>query len=112
MQWESLGFKENPFNTDPISQATLGLYTGHDKTISVSQSVLKEKNVILIVEGSRGVGTTSFANFLRFSAQAQKDYLTPCNEIRVGAGWSLETLLAVVIANLIREIEIFQPSRI
>lgn len=31
MQWESLGFKENPFSTDPIKIDTLPLYTGQQQ---------------------------------------------------------------------------------
>lgn len=112
MQWESLGFKENPFSTDPITQATLDLYTGQGKRVTICQNILKEKNVVLVIEGARGVGTTSFANYLRFSAQKEKFYFTPRNEVRVEPGWSLETLLAVIIANVIREIEIFQPESI
>ncbi|MBU0581229.1 MAG: hypothetical protein KKA19_08635, partial [Candidatus Margulisbacteria bacterium] len=64
------------------------------------------------MEGARGVGTTSFSNYLRFSAQETKHYFTPRNEIRVEEGRSLETLLAVVIANIVREIELFQPEKV
>ncbi len=112
MQWESLGFKDNPFNTDPIIQSTLELYTGHEQDIKVCQNVLHERNVMLVVEGARGVGTTSFANFLRFSAQSKKEYFTPSNEMRVGPGWSIETLLAVIIANIVREIDLVQTNKV
>lgn len=112
MKWESLGFKDNPFNTDPIMQSTIALYTGQEKLIKVCQNVLLERNVVIVIEGARGVGTTSFANFLRFSAQTKKDYFTPSNEIRVGAGWSAETLLSVIIANIVREIELLQNKKI
>lgn len=66
----------------------------------------------MIIEEQRGVGITSFANFLRFSTQEEKRYLTPRNEIRVNPDWSLETLLSAIIANIIREIEFFQPEKI
>lgn len=112
MQWESLGFKENPFNTNPITQSTLELYTGHKKEITVFNNVLQEKNVLAIIEGSRGVGTTSFANYLRFFAQTEKRYFTPRNEIRVDPNWTSETLLAVVIGNIVREVELFHPEGI
>ncbi len=111
MKWESLGFKDNPFNTDPIVQSTIALYTGQKQPIKVCQNVLLERNVLLVVEGARGVGTTSFANFLRFSAQVRKNYFTPSNEIRVGAGWAIETLLGVIIANIVREIELSQQAK-
>ena len=55
----------------------------------------------MVIEGVRGVGTTSFANYLRFSTQAKKTYFTPRNEIGVQPDWNLETLLAVIISNRI-----------
>lgn len=112
MEWESLGFRGNPFDTDPIRQTTLALYVGRDKIVSTCSQVLAEKNVLLVVEGARGIGTTSFGNYLRFNSQAKKQYFTPTNEIRVGAGWTIETLLAVVIGNIVRELDIFQSDRV
>lgn len=106
MQWESLGFKGNPFSTDPIVQSTLPLYAGRRKIVKTCNSILQEKSILLVIEGARGVGTTSFANYLRFSAQERREHFTPNNEIRVGPGWSLETLLAAIIANVVREIEL------
>ncbi len=112
MQWESLGFSSNPFNTDPITQSTLPIYAGRKHAIKVCENILREENVLIVIEGARGVGTTSFANYLRFSAQERKTYFTPSNEIRVGPSWSLETLLGSIIANVIREIELSLPSKI
>ncbi|MCK4608607.1 MAG: hypothetical protein KAT71_03920 [Gammaproteobacteria bacterium] len=112
MQWESLGFKENPFSTDPITIDTLPLYIGHAEEVEICNDVVSQKDILMIIEGQRGVGTTSFANFLRFSMQKQKLYLTPRNEIRVNPDWSLETLLSAIISNTIREIEFFQPTKI
>lgn len=110
MIWDSLGFKANPFNTDPIRQATLHLYTGRDRAITTCSNTLAENNVLLVIEGARGIGTTSFGNYLRFNAQQMKNYFTPTHEIRVGPGWTLETLLSVVIANIVREIELYQSD--
>lgn len=112
MQWEALGFKENPFSTEPISQDTLGLYTGYSTDIRACLDILNQKDILMIIEGSRGVGTTSFANYLRFSMQAKKLYFTPRNEIRVEPNWNLETLLAAIISNIVREIEFFQAEKI
>jgi DNA-binding transcriptional ArsR family regulator len=112
MQWDALGFSDNPFNTDPIRQSTLDLYVGRNKSVAICKNVLAEKNVLLVIEGARGIGTTSFGNYLRFNSQAQKKYFTPSNEIRVGAGWNIETLLAVVIGNIVRELDIFQPDHV
>jgi len=112
MQWDALGFKENPFSTEPISQTTMDLYTGHNHELSSCFDVLHQKNVLLVVEGARGVGTTSFSNRMRFQLESEKLYFTPRNEIRVEPNWQLETLLAVVVANIVREIQYFQPSNI
>lgn len=110
MQWQALGFTSDPLSTDPISEQTLALYTGHEQELQTCFNVLSNKNVRIVIEGARGVGTTSFANVLRFNLQHQKQFFTPTNEIRVEAGWQLETLLAVIIANLIREIELFEAD--
>lgn len=112
MQWQSLGFKSDPLSTAPIFMETLKLYTGHDKAINTCLDILGEGNSRIVVEGARGVGTTSFSNFIRFSVQEKKLLFTPRNEIRVDAGWQIETLLSAVIANIVREIELFESSTI
>lgn len=112
MQWDAMGYKDNPFNTDPIRQATLDLYVGRERQVTLCRNVLSEKNVLLVIEGERGIGTTSFGNYLRFNSQTKKDYLTPANEIRVGSGWTIETLLAVIVGNIVRELDIFQSDKV
>jgi hypothetical protein len=112
MQWETLGFKENPFTTDPIKQDTLNLYVGRQEEMAICKNVLSSKNINLVVEGERGVGTTSFANCLRFHAQEKHFYFTPTGEIPVQEKWSLEALLAVVIANVVREIELLNKTKL
>lgn len=107
MSWKSMGFKDNPLSIDPILLDTLSLYVGHEKELQMCRNVLDNSNTRIVIEGARGVGTTSFANYSRFSLQKEKLYLTPRNEIRVDYGWQLETLLAVIIANIIREIDYF-----
>ncbi len=112
MQWQSLGFKTDPLSTDPIVRETLTLYTGHQKEAGMCFNVLSNGDQRIVIEGSRGVGTTSFANYIRFSLQQQKQFFTPRNEIKVDAGWQIETLLAVVVANIVREIELFEADKI
>lgn len=112
MQWQSLGFKVDPLSTDPISMETLPLYTGYDKEIKSCMHVLSGGNKRIVIEGARGVGTTSFSNYIRFSLQKKKLFFTPRNEIRVDAGWQIETLLSVVVANIVREIELFGSNAI
>lgn len=106
MDWEALGFTDDPLDTSPIKQKTLNLYVGHDEQVRVCSNVLAGKNVRLIIEGARGVGTTSFANLMRFNAQQKKLYFTPPKEIRVEAGWSIDTLFAAIISNVVRGLEI------
>ncbi|PIQ42604.1 MAG: hypothetical protein COV52_06815 [Gammaproteobacteria bacterium CG11_big_fil_rev_8_21_14_0_20_46_22] len=105
MDWDGLGFTDNPLDTDPIKQKTLALYVGHADEARICSNVLAGKNVNLIIEGARGVGTTSFANLMRFHAQEKDLYFTPPKEIRVEAGWTIETLFAAIISNVVRALE-------
>lgn len=106
MQWESMGFKDEPFKTQPITTHTIELYTGNKEKIEKSQFVLHSHNVVMVIEGSRGVGTTSFGNFLRFKAQVEKKYFTPTSEIRIEPNWNADTLMAAVIANVVSTLEL------
>jgi Penicillinase repressor len=106
MDWELLGFKHYPFSVNPISMKTIELFTGHDKEIQLCKNTLVNNNMRLIIEGARGVGTTSFANYLKFSEQAKKMYLAPRIEVSVEAYWNLESLLTAVISSVVREMEI------
>jgi Penicillinase repressor len=110
MDWQAFGFKDDPLQTSPITRSTLALFTGHKDEVTICQRVLKGRNVRLVIEGARGVGTTSFANYLRFNAEAQKLYFTPFSEVKVEQGWRLETLLAAIISNFIRGIELLDMN--
>lgn len=112
MQWPSLGFKADPLSTDPIVMDTLALYTGHAKEAALCLNVLSAGDQRVVVEGARGVGTTSFANYVRFSLQQKNLLFTPRNEIKVDAGWQIETLLSVIVANIVREIELFESDKV
>lgn len=105
MEWQTFGFKDDPLKTSPITKSTLELFTGHCEQIKVCMNVLKGSNERIVIEGSRGVGTTSFSNYLRFKSEEKKIYFTPHTEIKVEQGWRLETLLAAIISNFIRDIE-------
>lgn len=106
MEWQTFGFKDDPLKTSPITKATLELFTGHAEEVRVCMNVLTGSNVRIVIEGARGVGTTSFGNYLRFSREAKKVYFTPGTEIKVEKGWRSETLLAAIISNFVREIEL------
>ncbi len=106
MQWESMGFKDEPFKTQPITASTLELYTGNREKLKTAQFALHSNNIVMVIEGSRGVGTTSFGNFLRFKAQEEGKYFTPTSEIRVEPNWNGDTLMAAIIANVVSTLEI------
>lgn len=110
MEWQAFGFKDDPLKTSPITKSTLELFTGHREEVKICSSVLTGSNVRIVIEGARGVGTTSFANYLRFNAEAKKIYFTPRTEIKVEKGWRSETLLAAIISNFVREIELLPNS--
>lgn len=110
MQWETMGFKDEPFRTQPITAYSLDLYTGNKDKLEKCQFALHSNNIVMVIEGSRGVGTTSFANFLRFKAQEEKKYFTPTSEIRVEPNWNADTLMAAIIANIISTLELQYPD--
>lgn len=105
MEWQLLGYKEFPFSVKPISIDTIKLFTGHEKEIAVCQNILKDRNIRLIIEGARGVGTTSFANYLKFSPQIKHAYFAPRCEVSVEKNWNLEALLTAIISTVVRELE-------
>lgn len=106
MDWQAFGFKDDPLKTSPITKSTLKLFTGHHEEVRICMNALTGSNVRIVIEGARGVGTTSFGNYLRFSAETKKIYFTPRTEIKMEQGWRLETLLAAIISNFVREIEL------
>jgi hypothetical protein len=106
LEWQAFGFKDDPLKTSPILKPTLALFTGHREEAGICLNVLTGSNIRIVIEGARGVGTTSFGNYLRFTKEAGKIYFTPRTEIKVEQGWRLETLLAAIISNFVREIEL------
>lgn len=111
MEWQAFGFKDDPLKTAPITKSTLELFTGHREEIRVCNKILTTSNVRIVIEGARGIGTTSFANYLRFHAEAKKLYFTPRTEIKVEQGWRCETLLAAIVSNFVREIELHPSNK-
>lgn len=111
MDWQAFGFKDDPLKTSPITKSTLSLFTGHNAEVRTCMNALTGSNVRIVIEGARGVGTTSFGNYLRFTAEAKKIYFTPRMEIKVEQGWRSETLLAAIISNFVREIELLPNNK-
>lgn len=111
MEWQTFGFKDDPLKTSPITKSTLGLFTGHKKEMNICKHILTSSNVRIVIEGARGIGTTSFANYIRFCKEVESNYFTPRTEIKVEQGWRFETLLASIISNLVREIELCKNNK-
>jgi hypothetical protein len=112
MEWQLLGYKDYPFSIDPISAETINLFIGHHKEVSFCESVLQDKGVRIVIEGSRGVGTTSIANYLKYSVQKNKLYLSPRDEVSIEKHWNLESLLTAVISTIIREMGIAHENAV
>ena len=112
MDWTLLGFREYPFSVAPINAETLALFTGHNDAAHLLENVLMAPDVRLVIEGARGVGTTSFANYVKFKAQAKRYYLAPRDEVSVETNWHLEALLTAVISTIVRELEMAYLSRV
>jgi hypothetical protein len=112
MQWESMGFKDEPFKTQPITAYTLELYTGNEDKIKNIQFALQSNNIVMVIEGARGVGTTSMGNFIRFRAHEECKYFTLTSEIRIEPTWNSDTLMAAVLANVVSTLEIQYSNKI
>ena len=112
MDWSLLGFKQYPFSVDPIKAETIALFTGYEEEVGIFKNILKDVNVRLVIEGARGVGTTSFANFLKFTAQHNQQYLAPRDEVSVEKNWNLEALLTAIISTIVREFEVSHKQKV
>ncbi len=100
--WEKWGLKENPYSQYPIGEYSLDLFVGREKEINKCKTVLSGRNARIIIEGGRGVGTTSFANYARFTS---KNHLTPDIEISVKRDWGVEMLITNVLSAIVQATE-------
>jgi DNA-binding transcriptional ArsR family regulator len=89
----------NPFDPNPISLATLDWFVGRRREVQLCQRLVAEGSVV-VVEGGLGVGTTSFANVVRFESGKR----TPKMELAVYRGWTAQTLLENVLVAVIHEL--------
>ncbi|MBU1487536.1 hypothetical protein KKH56_05765 [bacterium] len=112
INWERWGFKGNPYNQDPIHEFELDLFVGREKELKMCQAGLATENARIVIEGSRGVGTTSLGNYLRYTLLKKKDYWTPIVEIAVGNNWNQDMLMANTIAALCWSLEQRHPELI
>ena len=110
INWERWELKGNPYNQDPIHEFELDLFVGREKELKICRGGLATKNVRIVIEGSRGVGTTSLGNYLRYTLLKKKDYFTPIVEIALGKNWNQDMLLANTIAALCWSLEQRHPE--
>lgn len=67
--WDSLGFKESPYNTNPLKsrKEDVDLLVGRcDEAIEFCTALDSADRGILVLSGSPGVGKTSFLNIQLF----------------------------------------------
>jgi len=102
--FERWRLKQNPYTTSPIDKENLDLFVGRKNKVKRAGNVISEKSIV-IVEGKRGVGTTSFGNYIRFQKELKGKNLTPVRELSVGNGWNEEILIANVLSSLTWELE-------
>jgi len=103
--WEKWGLKDNPYSQNPIGENSMNLFVGRKKEIAICKNSMLTSNSRIVIEGGRGVWTTSLANYIRYALDKKDDYLTPNAEISVGRNWNLELLLSNVLSAVVYSLE-------
>ncbi|PIS23946.1 MAG: hypothetical protein COT45_04940 [bacterium (Candidatus Stahlbacteria) CG08_land_8_20_14_0_20_40_26] len=103
--WEKWGLRDNPYSQNPIDEHSLNLFVGRKKELAVCNNGLLTSNSRIVIEGGRGVGTTSLANYTRYTLSKKGKYLTPDIEISVARNWNLEHLLSNVLSAVVYALE-------
>ena len=103
--WEKWGLKDNPYSQNPIDENSLDLFVGRKKESLVCANSLSGNNSRIVIEGGRGMGTTSLCNYIRYTLVRKKAYLTPDLEISVGRDWNSERLLVNVLSAVVYALE-------
>lgn len=103
--WEKWGLKDNPYSQNPIDENSLNLFVGRKKEIQVCRNALSTSNSRIVIEGGRGVGTTSLANYVRYTLAQNGNYLTPNLEISVARNWNQALLLSNVLSAVVYALE-------
>lgn len=89
-QWEVYGLADNPFDTRPISfqnrRLTFDVFVGRSAETHKLENVLySSSSTRTLVFGERGVGKTSFVNYVR--NKNNEKYFTPSSEIEIQRKW-------------------------
>lgn len=103
--WEKWRLKDNPYSQNPIDEHSLNLFVGRKKELSLCNNSLSTSNSRIVIEGGRGVGTTSLCNYVRYTLARKEKYLTPDLEISVGRNWNLERFLSNVLSAIVYVLE-------
>lgn len=75
--WEKWMLRENPYRQNPIDENSLELFTGRKDEIKKCRNGIDVGNSRIVLEGGRGVGTTSLVNYVRYTLVKEGKYLTP-----------------------------------
>lgn len=102
--YEHWNLGESPYTTAPISRDHLDLFVGRSEVVAAAQNALRNPSV-LVLEGGRGVGTTSLGNYLRFVKAQEGKYFSPLSEVSASAGITAELFLANVLSILVWTID-------
>jgi len=102
--YEHWSLRESPYTTAPISRENLDLFVGRSEAVTAAQNTLRNPSV-LVLEGGRGVGTTSLGNYLRFGKAQEGKVFSPLSEVSAPAGIAAEFFLANVLSTLVWTID-------
>jgi len=108
--WGKWHLRDNPYSSNPINENNLELFVGRKKEINLCSNGLSSFNSRIVIEGGRGVGTTSLANYVKYTLAKKGDYLTVDLEISVGRNWNTELLISNVLSAVISALEVRKPK--
>ncbi|MBK1828485.1 ATP-binding protein [Haloferula rosea] len=78
--WENLGFRESPYNTNPlfVREEDVDLLVGRDNEVASLCTILdKGAEGVVVISGSPGVGKTSFLNVQQFLLESERALFGP-----------------------------------
>lgn len=108
--WEKWRLRDNPYSPNPITECSLELFVGREQEVRLCNNGLATHNSKIVIEGGRGVGTTSLGNYVRYRMLEGHGYLTPDLEIAVGPNWNLELLLSNVLSAVVYALDGRHPE--
>ena len=118
IDWGQYGLKANPYSTRALTD---GGYLAIDQAFvgrkaerqSIADSLANDDRLCLVISGNVGVGKTSLANFVKFSARRNVDKPLFSSRREIEASMQLldkQSFLLEIIATTLREIELVEPD--